>query len=239
MTDGTLATDSTRVRIGIFTLVRMAASRLIRFPVATLIGLALSTLLGWLLSLAPAVSVVATSGLLLAGVITSIALVMGLVMFQVMDGDELPDLGRVVRALFGFAVVFGTAVIVPLIAAAYFVPDAAWEHFVVGWLPNQAPFLFASLGPVLLFGMMPAMLVAWPIVARHDTGLWSSVGYVWQWIENQRYSAVEITIGVAGVCAMMCFVPYLSILVTPFLASLAVVTFDAVSDDIVVADEQG
>jgi hypothetical protein len=67
--------------------------------------------------------------------------------------------------------------------------------------------------------------------------MWPSVGYVWQRIENRRYRAVEVTILVAGGAAAFNFMPLLAVLVPPVLAHMAVATFDAVSDDIVVFEE--
>jgi len=237
MTNGIGSSTSTSGYLSAFRLAGLGLQRAAQYPVATVVGVLIFAGLGRALAFASEQVGVGYPLLFVLGVVLSIGVTLALIAMMSMDADDLPSLARLAKTVMLVALGFGVMVSIPVVLFAYLLPDGVWERYMVGWLPGHVPYLFATIGATLLFGMLPAMLVAWPIRARHDTDIWPSVGYVWQRIENRRYRAVEMTILVAGAAAALNFVPLLAVLVPPVLAHTAVATFNAVRDDIVVFEE--
>ena len=237
MSYGTDIEAQVSTRSGAMALGLAGLRRFARYPVASVIIVLAFALLGKGLGFLLEAGVIGYSIALILGVVLGITISLASIALMTMSADDLPELGGLCRTGVLIATGLGVGLSLPIAAAAYLVPDTVWARYMVAWLPGQVPYLFATIGPVLLFSMLPALLVAWPIRARHDTDLDTSIRYVWQKFENRRYRQVDMTLLIAGIGSILCFAPLFVFLAPALLAQLSAACLEQFAGDIVVHDE--
>lgn len=212
-------------------------ARAIRYPIATSACVVVTAILGTLLKyLADDVSL-NYAGTLVLGSSLGILSTLVCIALMVMDDDDLPDLSRLARTTMWLSLSCGVGLSLPIVGLGLLVPDWAWNDALYSWIPDHFPYFCSAFGPVLLFGMLPALLVAWPIRARHDTEMSAAISYVWQNIEDRRYSQFRMTLLFGGIGAILCVTPVLALLAPALVSQLAVTTFKFVEGDIIIEED--
>ena len=176
-------------------------------------------------------------GAFLLGTILSILLSLVLIALTVMNADDLPRLGRLFRSALFSSIGWGLGLCVVPIALVRGLLKMEWIDPFRVWIELQAPYVYATVGPVMLFAILPAMFVAWPIRARHDTGLMASVYYVWRNLEDTRYNPMEMTALTALVGGVMIFLPVIALFAPALIVQVAAAAFAIFKHSIVVHDD--
>lgn len=234
MPEGIDVSQQVSSRVSIVELLSSAAHRAYRYPVATLIVVVAVWLLGKGIELIVASNLIGYGPAFVVGAILSILITLSSIALLVMNSEDLPNLGALTRTLAYTSIGFGVGLSLPLVLVAHLLPERIWDAYLIASVPPQIPFVFATLGPILLFGMLPVLLVAWPIRARHDTDFETSIQYVWRYIENRRYRSTAVTVAIATIGSVLCFVPFVGLLVPAILSHMSAVMLRRFDDDITV-----
>jgi len=205
--------------------------RAIRYPVPTVTSTLLSAILFFgIVALLDRGHIGHTTAFA-AGTVLSIALSQSLIALIVMDPDNLPDIRRLSRSIAFSSISTGLSLCVVPVIAVHLLREYSWVQGLLLWMGVQAPYAYATIGPVFLFGAFPAALFAWPMRVRYDANFDASLHHIWQTVEGRDYSPIVMSVLVGAVGGGMVLSPVFALLAPALIVQLSASAFEKFEGD--------
>jgi len=204
-------------QLGIHELLVSAARRLLTFPVATAIGFLATAAFCFIIDrVAILLNIGWGTKIVLIGLV-SCALLLCLLALAVIREDSDNHIRYLFRVGAAITVIAGFAMGLLALLVVYVVPVQYFEFFQHYWVAKWAVFVLLPLGSAAFAAGTPNVLLAWMIVARHETHFGDTLQFVLSNVESSLYRWMSFIVGISLSCALISCLPVVGLLIPIFL----------------------